>query len=302
MNEELILKKMKVNLYNLHLEHPIIMGAGLAKCVEGPEGLQGFSSRINASLYMGGSFTYLPKDGNSGEVCGTEGFYTINRMGLPNKGIEELKKLKKVSNAIHKKNKKVGISIYFENNSKELEDLIQCAIKNKTDIIEINISCPNVTNKISGQQIFELIQFLSAKKYAFSNICLKLPYFSNIIDIQQIAYFINETTSIKGISAINTLPNALVFKKDKLMINNISGLSGPSIYPLALGQVFLWRKYLFRNKYIIGGGGITTAQDVINMRKVGADAVFMVSALMNNHDKYLDAVLDDLIELESKDI
>jgi len=304
ISEDQILEKLKTKLWNIELEHPLVLGAGIAKNISGPEGLEGYLTKVNASLLICGSITMKPFSGNSGEVCWLEpnGNFILNRMGLPNKGINELDNLPTI------KQKLIGISVaainpvYAGYCADQYVNLTHMAFLKHADMVELNLSCPNLDEplcfdiQLVDGILFRLSKFFPSNDY---NICVKVSPFSSGKQIQQLATLINEYPIIKGVSTMNTFPNALYYQKDKPVISSndgLAGLSGSSIFPIALGQVAQWRKHLSSDKYIIGGGGVTTAQNVLDMRRAGANAVFMVSAVLTHQPRIFDQILNNLID------
>ena len=314
MNDDKVLEKLKTKLWNMELEHPLVLGAGIAKHILGPEGLEGFLTKVNASLLIGGSFTMVSCDGNPGEVCWLEpdGKFILNRMGLPNKGIMDVARtLPEIIRTAKKQNKFIGISVSATKDSTyvdQYEYLTKEVFTFGADIVELNLSCPNTDNEpvcfnlIEVDKIFYRLSQILNQEY--NNICVKVSPFSSGKHIKNFANLIDEYPVIKGISTMNTFPNALYYQNDKPVISSndgFAGLSGSSIFPIALGQVAQWRKYLSDEKYIIGGGGVTTVQNVLDMQRAGANAVFLVSAVLTHKPRIFDQFLNGLIDHYSLD-
>jgi dihydroorotate dehydrogenase len=117
--------------------------------------------------------------------------------------------------------------------------------------------------------------------------------------LQEVATLANRHPIIKGVATTNTFPNALVLDGGAPVITSnegLAGLSGPCLFPVALGQVAQWRRVLDPGKYLLGGGGVTTVQDVLDMRRAGADAVFLVSAVITGKPRIFGELLDGLVE------
>lgn len=196
----------------------------------------------------------------------------INSVGLQNPGIdkvisEEFVKLKEVYH------KKVVANI----SGFSIEEYVECAAKmDKEDIvgiIEVNISCPNVSH---GGMSFGTDPKMAAevtraiKKVTTKPVYIKLT--PNVTDIVEIAKAVEEAGA-DGISMINTLLGARFdLKTGKPIIANVmGGFSGQAIKPVALRMVY--QVYKAVKIPIIGIGGIATAEDVIEMMSAGATAV-----------------------------
>lgn len=319
MNEDQVFEKLQTRLWNLELEHPLVMGAGVAKYVDGPEGLEGFLASSNASLLIGGSFTLQRRAGNSGEVCWSsqDGSVTVNRMGLPNKGLEELTvSLPGVMEQARRKGRPIGISVAAAcecasecgagkplSLGGQYEALAKAAFCAGADLVELNLSCPNTESDVIAFNLADIRSIIThldrTLDGARHNVCMKVSPYSQSRLIGDIAEMVNASSVIKGVSATNTFPNVLVLEGGKPVISSndgLAGLSGPPLFPIALGQVAQWRKALSPEKYILGGGGVATVQNVLDMRQAGADAVFLVSAVLTHKPRIFNELLEALVE------
>lgn len=314
MSEERVYEMLQTRLWNLELEHPLVLGAGVAKYIDGPEGVEGFLSTTNASLLIGGSFTENRRAGNPGEVCWSsdDGAITVNRMGLPNKGMMELtENLPRVMKLARAKQSLVGISVAAGESEHALPEqyaiLAKAAFDAGADMVELNLSCPNTESDIIAFNLSDMkaiLEHLDATLDADKhNVCMKVSPYSQSSLIQRAADLVNTSKVVKGVTAVNTFPNALHLEQGQPVISSndgMAGLSGPHLFPIALGQVAQWRKALSKDKYILGGGGVTTVQNVLDMRQVGADAVFLVSAVLTQKPRIFNELLEGLIEHYSK--
>ena len=154
----------------------------------------------------------------------------------------------------------------------------------QVDLIELNISCPNVkeggaafgTSCESVEKITKVVRAFCKKP-----LIVKLsPNVSNIADIAAAA----ESSGADAISLINTLTGMRIDLKTRrpILHNNTGGLSGPAVFPIAVRMVF---EAASRVKIpVIGLGGITSWQDVVEMFLAGASAVQIGTILF--HDPY----------------
>ena len=196
----------------------------------------------------------------------------INAVGLQNPGVEkviseELVKLSKIYN------KKVMSNI----SGFSLEDYAYTAEKlDSQDIIgwhEINVSCPNVHGggMSFGTDVKMISEVVKAvKKVTKKPIIMKLS--PNVTDIISIAKAC-EDSGADGISLINTLLGMRIDLKTKkpIIANKMGGYSGEGIFPVALRMV-----YQVANAVkipVIGMGGVSSAENVIEMMLAGATAV-----------------------------
>lgn len=208
----------------------------------------------------------------------------INSVGLANPGIEkviseELPELKKIFS------KKVIANI----SGFSIDEYKYCCEKidreDQVGIIEVNISCPNVhaggmafgTSPDAAAEVTGAVKSVTSKP-----VYMKLS--PNVTDITAIAKAC-EDAGADGISLINTLLGMKIdIKRRKPVVaNKMGGFSGPAIMPVAVRMVY--QVYETVKIPIIGMGGISTAEDVIEMMMAGASAVEIGAA--NLTDPYV---------------
>lgn len=222
----------------------------------------------------------------------------INSVGLQNPGVdkvisEELPKLRKCFNKPVMANVS-GFSI---------EDYVEAVEKlDKEDIIgwfEINVSCPNVHG---GGMSFGVLPESAASVTRAVKAVTKKPVIiklsPNVTDIVSIAKACEEAGA-DGISLINTLLGMRIDLKTKkpVVANKMGGFSGPAIKPVALRMVY--QVYDAVKIPIVGGGGISCAEDVIEMMLAGASAVEVGAA--NLVDPYAcKKIIEDLPRVMEK--
>ena len=259
----------KVTLSGIELSNPIIPASGTF----------GFGYEF-AELYdinMLGTFSFkgTTKDarfGNDTPRIAETASGMLNSVGLQNPGVdkvisEELPKLKKCFN------KKVMANV----SGFSVEDYAYtCEKLDSEDQIgwfEVNISCPNVhggglafgTSAKNAEEVTKAV-----KKVTNKPVYIKLS--PNVTDITEIAKSC-EAAGADGLSLINTLLGMRIDLKTKkpILANKMGGFSGAAIKPVALRMVY--QVFDAVKIPIIGMGGITTAEDVIEMMLAGATAV-----------------------------
>ncbi len=222
----------------------------------------------------------------------------INAVGLQNPGVdaviaEELPKLKKCfSKPVMANVSGFSIEEYAET----------CAKLDKEEQIgwfEVNISCPNVhgggmsfgTSPEAAGEVTRAVKAVTTKP-----VFIKLsPNVTNIVSIAKAC----EENGADGISLINTLLGMRIDLKTKkpVIANKMGGFSGPAIKPVAIRMVY--QVYEAVSIPIIGMGGISTAEDVIEMLLAGATAVEVGAA--NLVDPYAcKNIIDDLPRVMQK--
>ena len=259
----------KVTLSGIELDNPIIPASGTF----------GFGYEF-ADLYdinMLGTFSFKgttrdPRFGNPTPRIAETASGMLNSVGLQNPGVEkvlseELPRLKAVFN------KKVMANV----SGFAVEDYAYtCEMLDKEEQIgwfEVNISCPNVhggglafgTSAKNAEAVTKAVKKVTSKP-----VYIKLS--PNVTDITEIAKAC-ESAGADGVSLINTLLGMRIDLKTKkpILANKMGGFSGPAIKPVALRMIY--QVYDAVKIPIIGMGGVSTAEDVIEMMLAGATAV-----------------------------
>ncbi len=259
----------KVSLCGIELTNPIIPASGTF----------GFGAEF-AELYdinMLGSFSFKgttaePRFGNPTPRIAETPSGMLNAVGLQNPGVdhvlsEELPMIKK----IFKKPVMANVSGF------SINDYVTACEKlgdqEQIGWLEVNISCPNVHGGgmsfgTSPEAAAEVTR--AVKKVTNKPVIMKLT--PNVTDITEIAKAC-EAAGADGLSLINTLTGVRISLKNRkpILANVTGGLSGPAVFPVALRCV--WQVYNAVKIPIVGMGGITTAEDVIEMMMAGATAV-----------------------------
>ena len=196
----------------------------------------------------------------------------LNAVGLQNPGVdnviqEELPKLKQV---FHK-------PVMANISGFSVEDYVETAARldreEQVGWLEINISCPNVHGGgmsfgTDPQQAYEVIH--AVRMNTHKPLIAKLS--PNVTDIVEIARSC-ERAGADAISLINTILGMRIDlnRRKPILANQTGGLSGPAVFPVAVRMVYQTAKAV--SVPVIGMGGITTAEDVIEMMMAGAVAV-----------------------------
>ncbi len=203
---------------------------------------------------------------------------TLNCMGIPNEGIEATiefsREIKKTTT------KPAIISIFSLGGMQDYYDMMDLLEVNQDafDILEINVSCPNIPGKpllaYDMDALEELVK--NTFKYTFP-IGLKLPPYFDISQFDRVSKIILNS-KIQFISCSNTIGGCLVIDADKETTaikpkNGMGGLGGDYIKPLALGNVWNFWQRLQGKVAIVGVGGIRTGTDAFEFILAGADAV-----------------------------
>ncbi|MDX9806283.1 MAG: dihydroorotate dehydrogenase [bacterium] len=259
---------LSVKIGKMTLQNPILTASGTFGY--GPE----FSDYLDLNK-IGGFCTkgisIEPRGGNPAPRIVETASGMLNSIGLENCGSEAF--LTKVMPTI--KDVKSAIIVNFYAGTEE--DFIRLAevlsVDERIDALEMNLSCPNVKK---GGSAFganpELIERLtrSIKNVTDKTLIVKLS--PNVTDITTTA-LAAESGGADSVSLINTLIGTAIDREKRTFIlgNKIGGLSGPAIKPVALRMV--WQVAKAVKIPVIGMGGISTLEDVLDFLIVGAKAV-----------------------------
>jgi dihydroorotate dehydrogenase (NAD+) catalytic subunit len=267
-----------VELLGLTLSNPVIPASGTFGF--GYEFADWYDINILGSLSFKGT-TKEPRFGNPTPRIAETASGMLNSVGLQNPGVEavisqELPKLKEV----YSKPVIANISGF------SIDEYVYCCElmdrEPQVGIIEVNISCPNVHNgglsfgtlPASAAEVTRAVKAVTKKP-----VIMKLS--PNVTDICEIARAC-EDAGADGVSLINTLMGMRIDLKRRrpVLKNTTGGLSGPAVFPVALRMVY--QVYSAVKIPIIGMGGVSTAEDVIEMMLAGARAVQVGAANLVN--------------------
>lgn len=269
---------LKTTLSGISLDNPIIPASGTFGF--GYEFAELYDINILGSISLKGT-TQEPRFGNPTPRIAETPSGIINSVGLQNPGInkvitEEIPRLSK----FYKKPVIANISGFSPEEFKYCcEKIDDCP---EVGIVEINISCPNVhngglsfgTDCNAAAKITEI-----AKKSTSKPVYVKLS--PNVTDITEIAKAC-ESAGADGISLINTLIGMRISLKTKkpIIANKIGGFSGSAVFPVAVRMVY--QVYEAVKIPIMGIGGISSADDALEMIAAGASAVQIGAANLIN--------------------
>ena len=259
----------KVTLCGLELDNPVIPASGTFGY--GYEFAEIYDINCLGTFSFKGT-TRDPRFGNPTPRIAECPAGLINSVGLQNPGVEaviarELPKLKEVFRKPVMANVS-GFSV--EDYAYTCEKLDR---EDQVGWLEVNISCPNVHN---GGMAFGVTPEGAAEVTRAVKAVTKKPVIMklspNVTDVAAIARSC-EAAGADGISLINTVLSMRIDLKTKrpVVANVMGGLSGPAVFPLALRMV--WQVCEAVSIPVVGMGGVSSAEDVIEMMLAGATAV-----------------------------
>ncbi|AJA48753.1 dihydroorotate dehydrogenase B (NAD(+)), catalytic subunit [Clostridium pasteurianum DSM 525 = ATCC 6013] len=233
--------------------------------------------------------TIMPKEGNNGMRIYEVASGIMNSVGLQNPGVEhfikeELEDMKKLNTVV--------IANLGGGTTEDYEKGIELLDKTDVDIIELNISCPNVKHGgmafgIKSKVAFDVVS--KVRKLCHKPLMVKLS--PNAEDIVDMAVKCTEAGA-DSISLVNTFKAmAIDINKRRPVFDNVSaGLSGPCIKPIALRMVYEVAKAV--DVPVVGMGGISNGKDAIEFIMAGATAVQVGTANFMKPDICVDIIED----------
>lgn len=259
----------EVTLCGLRLDNPVIPASGTFGY--GYEFCELYDINILGSISVKGT-TAEPRFGNLTPRIAECASGMLNSVGLQNPGAHKVltEELPRLRECFHKPvmMNVSGFSADGYVSAVEILDADPCI-----GWFEINISCPNVHGGglAFGTDAENAAKVTAAvKKVTKKPVIIKLS--PNVTDICEIAKAC-EAAGADGLSLINTLLGMKIDLKSKkpLLANKTGGLSGPAVKPVAVRMVYqVWEAV---NIPIVGMGGVSSAEDVIEMMLAGACAV-----------------------------
>jgi dihydroorotate dehydrogenase (NAD+) catalytic subunit len=275
-----------VVLRGIMLDNPVIAASGTFGY--GYEFSQIYDINVLGTFSFKGTTLY-PRFGNEQPRIAECPAGMLNAVGLQNPGVDAVisRELPLMAKYFHK-------SVMANVCGFSIEEYV--AVAEKLDLeeqvgwIELNISCPNVHG---GGAAFGLDPKMAAEVTSAVRRAVKKPLIVKLspaaADIAAVAAAV-EAAGADAVSLINTLPGMRIDlrRRRPLLANEKGGLSGPAIFPIALRMVY--DVYKTVSIPIIGMGGVSTAEDVIEMMLAGATAVQVGTANLVNPTACLDII------------
>ena len=264
---------LRVTIAGVELKNPVIPASGAYgfgreyECLYPLSELGGISCK---------GMTLCPQNGNPPPRVAETPSGMLNSVGLQNGGIdhfiqEELPYLEQQDTVI--------IANVAGHTIEDCVEIAQKLEPTKVDIIELNISCPNVkqggaafgTSCSAAEEITAAV-----RKHTTKPLMVKLS--PNVTSITDIAKAV-EAAGADAVSLINTLLGMRIDINTRrpILKNNVGGLSGPAVFPVAVRMV--WQVANAVNIPVVGMGGIATAEDAVEMMMAGASAVQIGAAI-----------------------
>ena len=269
---------LTVNIAGVTLQNPVMTASGtFGSGVEYAEFAD--LNRVGAVVTKG--VANIPWPGNPTPRVAEVTSGMLNAIGLQNPGIDtfierDLAFLEQYPMT------RVIVNVCGRSEADYVEVVERLADQPRVDLLEINISCPNVKEGgiAFGQDPRAAYAMTKAVKAAAKQpVIMKLS--PNVTDITEMAKAV-ESAGADAVSLINTLTGMKfdINRRCFALANRTGGLSGPAIKPIAVRMVYQTAHAV--SIPVIGMGGITTAEDAIEFLMAGADAVSVGTATFRN--------------------
>lgn len=280
---------MRVSLCGLSLDNPIIPASGTFGY--GYEYAELYDINCLGTFSFKGT-TREPRFGNPTPRIAECTAGMINAVGLQNPGVDAVisQELPRLRQCFHKPVMANVSGFSLDDYAYTCEKLDR---EPNVGWLEVNISCPNVhgggmsfgTDPEAAAQVTRTVKAVTTKP-----VIVKLS--PNVTDIVSIALACQEAGA-DGLSLINTLLGMRIDLKRRrpIIANTMGGFSGPAIFPVALRMVYQVAQAV--DIPVVGMGGVTCAEDVIEMMLAGATAVEIGAANLQNPFVCRD-IIDDL--------
>lgn len=258
---------MHVSLPGLNLKNPVMPASG---CFSFGEEFSRLYDLSQLGAIMIKAATHEARKGNPTPRVAETSSGMLNAIGLQNPGVDhiiehELKFLEQYD-----------VPIIANVAGTEIDDYVMVADEiskaGNVNALELNISCPNV--KAGGIQFGtdpETARRLTAEVKEASDVPVYVKLSPNVTNIVEMAKSVGDIAD--GLTMINTLVGMRLDMTGRPILSNITGgLSGPAIKPVSLNMIYQVRQHM-PDIPIIGMGGISTVDDILDYISVGADAV-----------------------------
>ncbi|MBI4043852.1 MAG: dihydroorotate oxidase [Candidatus Diapherotrites archaeon] len=243
--------------------------------------------------------TFEPRAGNDRPKYFENEWGSINSNGLENLGYKKycelIPKLKRFNKPV--------ISSLSGFSLEEFTTMVGALDQAGADILEINLSCPNIAGKPQVAYDFEMSEkyLHTIRSTTEKPLWVKLPPYFETIHRQEMARILLKN-EVNGVTLINSLGNALIVdpEKEQAVIKpkqGLGGVGGKYVKPVALGNVFTFSQELENKIPVIGVGGIYTGMDAFEFFLCGAQLVQIGTAYKSQGPGIFARVQGELNEL-----
>ncbi len=266
------------DLLGLRLRNPIVLASGI---VGTSATLLERAARAGAGAVTAKSCGPEPRAGHPNPVAIDWEHGVINAIGLSNPGAAAEAPLLAEARARLEPLGVALIASVFGGTPAEFAAVARAVARAKPQIVEVNISCPNVADEFGtpfAASCESAAAVTEAVAAAVSGIPIAVKLAPNVGNVGRVAAAVVEAGA-RAITAVNTMPGMIIDADAArpVLHNRVGGISGPALKPIALRCVAEVARAV--DAPIIGTGGVTTGRDAAEMLMAGATAVGVGSAV-----------------------
>jgi dihydroorotate dehydrogenase (NAD+) catalytic subunit len=293
------MSSIKVTICGIEMESPLVLASGI---LGGKASSMAMVASHGAGAVTTKSFGLEPRAGHKGPTVIPFDHGLINAVGLANPGLIAMK------TEIASVRKRTSVPVFasiFGKTVDQFGELARRAMEARPDMIELNISCPNVEAEFGrpfGSSYEDCARVTDVAKRSAGDIpvCVKLT--ANCPSIGQMAK-VCEDYGADAICAINTIGPGMLIDlntREPVLSNLVGGVSGPAILPVAVKSVYEVCSSV--SLPVIGTGGVTKPEDALQLIMAGATCVGIGSAVYYEGIEVFKKINDGLLEyLKKKD-
>lgn len=292
MYKILSMTNLSINCCDIKFKNPFVLASGIL-------GVTGKSFEYSVGKGVGGITTKsLWKDPHPGHknptMFGTPEYF-MNAVGLSDAGIT--KAVEELGEYLPTR-KAPLIANIVGGKKEEFRDIAQAIneMSVKPDMLEVNISCPNVEDEFGKPFACNLVSAADVTRIVKkeTNIPITIKLSPNVDNIGQIAKAC-EDAGADAITAINTVGPGMRWNIDlraPILKNTVGGISGPAIFPIAVKAVY--DIYQSVDIPIIATGGVNSARDALEIMMAGGTLVGVGTAIYYHGDEFWDKTTDEM--------
>lgn len=287
------MSQISVNFLNKTFKNPFVLPSGII--TEIPEHKKAIDAGAGAVTLK--SLTKDHREGNALPRLWKYEHGLLNSVGLRNAGIEKgSQEVKEFLEANSKSDSQIIVSL-FSTKVAEFVELVEHIVPLNPPFIELNLSCPNTVDELGNGLAMDqgaAEKVVKAVKKVSGKIPILAKLSPNVLEIGEIAKAC-ESSGADGIVAINTVGPGMIIdinKKKPILGNKEGGVSGPAIFPITVRCVY----DIFEAVKIpiIGMGGVSKWQDVVEIMMAGATLVGVGTATYTKGMKIFEELKNDL--------
>jgi len=285
--------RLTCDFLGFKLNSPLVLASGI---IGTSTGLMVRAARSGAGMVTAKSCSLAPRAGHPNPVALEWEGGLINAIGLTNPGAETEARLLAET---HPQLQALGVPLIasvFAGTITEFAEVARVIDQAEPDLIEVNISCPNVGDEFgtpfSGTAASAAAVTEAVKQVVTRPLAIKLA--PNVPDVARIAAAVVEAGA-DAITAVNTMPGMVIDAESgrPILSNRVGGISGPALKPIALRCVYEIARAV--PVPIIGTGGISTGPDAAEMLMAGASLVGVGSAVYQRGVPVFDQIGTELV-------